>query len=158
MPQPAPKPVPDGMHTVTPHLHFEGDAKRAFAFYQEAFGAEVVTPIVPGPDGTGVMHAMIRIGDSNIMMADAVPGWERGPRRGTTVGMWVYVEDCDALFDRATEAGCTVIMPMDDMFWGDRMGKLKDPFGHTWAIATHKLVYTPEEIQRHHEKQLEGMF
>ena len=88
-------------------------------------------------DGKGIMHALLRVGESPFMAADVWPGWEKGPEQSTSVGMWVYVEDCDSLWERAMKAdGATVLMPMADMFWGDRMGKLKDPFGHAWSIAT----------------------
>lgn len=147
MPQPAPKPVPEGMHTLTPHLWFNGDCARAVEFYQKAFGAELAVPIAHGPDGKSVMHAMMKIGNSHLMMADAWPGaWEQAPQGAATAGLFIYVEDCDRLFERATQAGCEVIFPMADMFWGDRMGKVKDPFGHCWGIATHRWIMTPQEI------------
>ena len=149
MPTKAPRPVPEGMHTVTPHLWFTGNCREAVEFYQKAFGAEATSPVVPSPDGKSVMHAMIKIGDSNLMMADAWPGLaEQGPQGATTIGLFLYVADCDALYERATRAGCEVIDAIGDMFWGDRMGKVKDPFGHVWAIATHKWLYTPEEMQK----------
>ena len=111
-------------------------------------------PAVPGPDDT-VLHSMLRIGDTNLMLADAFPGtWERGPDGASTAGLWIYVEDCDALFKRAVDAGCEVLMPMEDAFWGDRHGKVKDPFGHCWAIASHKWVYSPEEMA---ERQAQAM-
>ncbi len=149
MPRPAPKPVPEGMHTITPHVWFAGKCGEAIEFYQKAFGAELAAPTALGPDGKSVMHAMLKLGTSHLMMADAWPGqWEQAPQGSSTAGLFVYVENCDALFDRATKAGCEVLFPMADMFWGDRMGKLKDPFGHCWAIATHRLVMTPEEVQQ----------
>jgi uncharacterized glyoxalase superfamily protein PhnB len=158
MAKPAPKPVPDGMNTLTTHLWFNGDCGRAFEFYQQAFGAEAMAPPVPAPDGKSVMHAMLRIGSSHVMMADAWPGaWERGPEDGATAGLFVYVDDCDALFERATAAGCEAIAPMADMFWGDRMGKVKDPFGHCWGIASHRWEYTPEEIQEGQERWLASL-
>ena len=158
MAQPAPKHVPEGMHTVTTHLWFKGDCAEAVDLYQKAFGAELAAPVAKGPDGKGVMHAMLKIGDSHVMMADAWPGsWEIGPDGNATAGLFVYVNDCDKLFKRATDAGCEVIFPMADMFWGDRMGKVKDPFGHCWGIATHKWIYTPEEIQRGQEEWLKSM-
>jgi uncharacterized glyoxalase superfamily protein PhnB len=158
MAQPAPTHVPDGMNTLTTHLWFNGNCAEAVEFYQRAFGAELAEPVVPGPDGKGVMHAMLRFGDSHVMMADAWPGsWETGPEGSATAGLYVYVDDCDRLFKRATEAGCDVIFPVNDMFWGDRMGKVKDPFGHCWGIATHKWVYTPEEMQRGQEDWLKSL-
>ncbi|MBI3992205.1 MAG: VOC family protein [Candidatus Lambdaproteobacteria bacterium] len=145
----ASKPVPAGMNTLTAQLWFNGNAGKAFEFYQKALGAEPVGPPVLGPDGKAVMHAMLKIGNSSVMMADAWPNTaEAGPKGVATAGLWVYVKDCDALYQRALAAGCEVIMAMDDMFWGDRMGKLKDPFGHCWCIAAHKWDFTPEEMQQ----------
>lgn len=158
MAKPAKAPVPEGMHTITPHLWFNGEAAAALDLYQRAFGAEVVGDVAKGPDGKSVMHAMLRFGTSHVMIADAWPGnWERGPTDAATAGLWVYVNDCDALFRRAAAAGCEVTMPVADMFWGDRMGKLKGPYGHTWAIATHKEVLTPEEIHEREQAWLRSM-
>jgi uncharacterized glyoxalase superfamily protein PhnB len=146
------------MNTVTTQLWFKGDCAQAVEFYQKAFGAELAGPVVPGPEGKGVMHVMLTMGNSRIMMADAWPGaWEQGPDGSATAGLFLYVDDCDAVFNRATEAGCEPIFPVDDMFWGDRMGKVKDPYGHCWGIATHKWVYTPEEMQQGQEKWLQSL-
>jgi len=91
----------------------------------------------------------MRIGDSNLMMADAWPNmWEQAPKSSTTASLFIYVEDCDRLFERAVKQGCQTVMPPADMFWGDRMGKIKDTFGHSWAIATNKWIMTPEEIEK----------
>ena len=109
-------------------------------------GATLEGDPVPSPDGDSIWHAMLHIGDSKVMMADAVPGWEGGPESNTTVGFFCYVEDSDSWFRRAVEAGCEVIDVVDDMFWGDRVGRVKDPFGHVWSFATHKWVYTDEEM------------
>ena len=158
MAQPAPKPVPEGMNTLTTQLWFNGDCAKAVEFYQKALGAEPAGPVVPGPEGKGVMHAMLKIGNSHVMMADAWPGsWETGPAGNATAGLFVYVDDCDKLLDRATVAGCEVIFPVADMFWGDRMGKVKDPYGHCWGIATHKWIYTPEEMQKGQEEWLKSL-
>ena len=158
MATPAPKPVPEGMNTITTHLWFNGNCDQAVEFYQKAFGAELVAPIVTGPEGKGVMHAQIKLGNSHVMMADAWPGsWETGPEGNATAGLFVYVDDCDKLFERATQAGCDVIFPLGDMFWGDRMSKVKDPYGHVWAIATHKWDYTPEEMKQGQEEWLKSM-
>jgi uncharacterized glyoxalase superfamily protein PhnB len=155
MAQKAPKPVPDGMHTVTPHLWFNGNCRDAVEFYKKALGAEVIGQIVPSPDGKGVWHAMVKIGDSTLMLADARAGsWEKGPDKNSTMSIWLYVEDCDAVFNNALKNGCQVIFPMADMFWGDRTGKLKDPYGHCWAVATFKWIYTPQEMK---QKELEMM-
>ncbi len=157
MPTPAPSPVPEGMHTITPHLWFNGDAAAAIELYQRGFGAEIVGEVNKAPNG-GVMHAMLRFGSSCVMLADAWPGnWEKGPDGMATAGLWLYVRDCDALFERAAKAGCEVVMPLADMFWGDRMGKLKDPFGHVWAIATHKEVLTPAELHEREQAWVKSM-
>lgn len=143
------KPVPEGFHSVTPHLVIKGAAK-AIEFYKKAFGAEEIM-IMPGPDGQSVMHAEIRIGDSTIMIGDDLPMMQRwiSPARlnGTTVCLHLYVPDVDAAFQRAIDAGATESMPVSDTFWGDRYGKVTDPFGHEWSLATHKKDLTPEQIQ-----------
>ena len=144
----APQPIPEGMNTVTVHLWFNGECKDALQFYERAFGAQQVGQIAAAPDGESIMHSMVRIGDTNLMMADAWPGqWEHGPSDSSTAGLQIYTEDCDSLFEQAREAGCEVLHPVEDMFWGDRMGKLKDPYGHCWVAATHKYVPTPEEME-----------
>jgi uncharacterized glyoxalase superfamily protein PhnB len=132
------KAIPDGYHTVTPYLAIRGAAE-AIEFYQRAFGA-TETCRMPGPDGR-LMHAEIRIGDSNVMLGDECP--EMGAlsplsRGGATGGLCLYVPDVDASFGRAVGAGATVKMPPMDMFWGDRYCKVVDPFGHEWSLATHK--------------------
>ena len=158
MPQPAPSPVPEGMNTLTTQLWYNGDCGRAIDFYQKAFGAELAGPVAHAPNGKSVMHAMLKIGNAHVMMADAWPGmWEKGPQGGATAGLFVYVADCDRLFERAAQAGCETIFPMADMFWGDRMGKVKDPFGHCWGIATHKWIMTPEEMKQGQDAWLASM-
>lgn len=143
MPEPAPSPVPEGMSTVTPHLWFAGDGADAIGFYARALGASTVGEVFRTQDDAGIWHAMLRIGGSNVMMADAPPGsWESGPANGTSVGFFLYVDDCDAWYERAVAAGCEVIDPLE--VWGDRVGEVKDPFGHTWAFATHKWVFSEE--------------
>jgi len=140
-------PIPEGMHSVTPHLVCAG-ASDAIAFYTRAFGA-VETTRLPGPNGK-LMHAAIRIGDSTVMLVDEMPEWNSvGPRalKGTPVTIHLYVEDVDAVVARAVAAGATVIMPVADMFWGDRYGVLEDPFGHKWSVATHMRDATPTEMQ-----------
>ena len=149
MATPAPQPIPEGMNTLTPHLWFNGNCKKAVEFYQKAMGAELVGPISMDSQGMSVCHAMLRVGNSNFMMADALPDSpEKGPENFASVGMWLYVNDCDAVFKKACDAGCEVIMPMMDAFWGDRMGKVRDPFGHCWAIASHKIIMSKEEIEK----------
>lgn len=135
------------MHTVTPHLVCDGAAD-AIEFYKKAFGATEMMRL-PTPEGR-LMHAGIRIGDSIVMLVDEFPGWgSLGPksRGGTSVTIHLQVEDADAMFQQATDAGATVVMPVDDMFWGDRYGVLEDPFGHRWSIATHVRNVSPEEMQ-----------
>ena len=141
------KPIPDGFHTVTPHLVVKG-ASEAIDWYAKAYGAEEIERM-PAPDSERLMHAMIRIGDSFIMLMDEVPvcGFQ-GPKLlgGTSVTINLYVEDVDAVFEQAVAAGAEVAMPVADMFWGDRYGKLTDPFGHSWSIATHIRDVSPEEM------------
>jgi len=142
------KPIPEGYHTVTPHLAVRNAAK-ALDFYAKAFGAEEFVRM-PGPGGV-VMHAEVRIGDSVVMLGEEDP--QRGalsPQAigGSPVSLLLYVKDVDASFARAGQAGCTVDMPPTDMFWGDRYCKLQDPFGHHWALATHKEDLTPEQMKQ----------
>ncbi|MNX39609.1 VOC family protein [Achromobacter deleyi] len=146
------KPIPEGMHTLTPHIVCEG-ASDAIAFYKKAFNAEEITRL-PGPNGK-VMHAAIRIGDSVLMLMDDFPEWgSLGPQalKGTPVTLHLYVKDVDAALQQAVAAGAQVTMPAADMFWGDRYGQVVDPFGHRWSIATHKQDLTPEEIQQNMAK------
>lgn len=138
-------PIPQGFHTITPHLIIDGAAK-AIDFYKKAFGAEEICRM-PGPGG-GLMHAEIQIGTSKLMLADEAPQWGcLGPKGHSPVCLHVYVPDCDAAMKRAADAGATVVMPASDVFWGDRYGKLKDPFGHEWSIATHVKDLSPEEME-----------
>ena len=143
------KPIPEGYHTLTPFLIVR-DASRAIEFYKQAFGAKERGGIARDPSGK-VMHAELMIGDSIIMLADEFPqAGVVSPESvgGSACGLHVYVEDVDSAFDRAVKAGSAVEMPVMDMFWGDRYGKLKDPFGHKWSIATHTADLSPEEIDR----------
>jgi PhnB protein len=140
------KPIPDGMHTVTPHLVCAGAAE-AIEFYKKAFNAEEITRI-PGQQGK-LIHAHVRIGDSSVMLVDEFPEWDSfGPKslKGSSVTIHLYVEDADTFIKRAVEAGAKVIMPIADMFWGDRYGVLEDPFGHRWSVATHVRDVSPEEL------------
>src|SRR3954468_17485304 len=139
-------PIPQGMHSVTPHLVCAGAAS-AIDFYKKAFGATEVSRM-PGPNGK-IMHAMIRIGDSAIMLNDEAPECNAlGPKslKGTPVTLHLYVDDADAFAARAAQAGATVTMPVQDMFWGDRYGVLLDPFGHQWSVATHVRDVTHDEM------------
>jgi len=150
------KPVPDGFHTVTPHLTVR-DANHALEFYKKAFGAEVLH-VMPAPGGK-VMHAAIKIGDSIVMLADEFPeyGGASTPPGGTGDALHIYIDNVDAAFDRAVSAGATVKMPVADMFWGDRYGQVLDPFGHRWSLATHTRDMSPEEMKEEQEKAFSQM-
>jgi len=140
-------PIPEGFHSITPHLVCE-NAAEALAFYQRAFGAQEVGRM-DGPGGK-IMHAELRIGDSMLMLADAFPEYgSRGPRalQGTPVTIHMYVEDADAVWQQAVDAGATVEMPLEDAFWGDRYGQVIDPFGHRWSIATRQRDMTQQQIE-----------
>jgi uncharacterized glyoxalase superfamily protein PhnB len=133
--------------SLSPYLSVKGGLA-AIAFYKQAFGA-VENSRMPGPGGK-IMHAQMRIGDSLFMLADDFPDSGCvGPLalKNTPVYIHLYVEDADAVFDRAVEAGAKPVMPMADMFWGDRYGQIEDPFGHRWSIATHKRDMTPEQMR-----------
>ena len=141
------KPIPADMPTLTPHLVCAGAAE-AIEFYKKAFNA-VEAARLPGPDGK-LMHAMVRIGDSPLMLVDEFPQWGSfGPKalKGTPVTLHLYVEDVDATVAQAVAAGAKVVMPVADMFWGDRYGQVEDPFGHRWSVATHTRDMTPEEMK-----------
>jgi PhnB protein len=141
------KPIPEGFHSITPHLSVKGAADY-IAFLKKAFGAvEVVR--MPGPGGK-LMHASVRIGDSMLMFADPFTEFGSPP---TTEANWplvlhLYVPDVDRTFAQAVAAGCKATMPVSDQFWGDRYGQVKDPFGFTWALSTHKEDLTPEEMKK----------
>ena len=141
---PAKRPVPEGYHTVTPVLTFD-DCNAALDWYGKALGAVEISRSL-GPDGK-IMHAEFRIGDSNLMAHDAMMGG-KGPGGfgGSPVALWAFVENCDALFNRAVAAGATVIRPLEDQFWGDRCGTLKDPHGYAWTIATRQEDLSRREI------------
>lgn len=141
------RPIPEGYHSISPALTCK-DAARAIDFYKQAFGATELNRM-DGPGGS-VGHAELRIGDSIIFVSDVFPGMSAAPVPTTTPStyLFLYTEDVDATFNRALAAGATVSMPVMDMFWGDRYGKVTDPFGHTWGIATHVEDVAPEEITR----------
>ena len=142
----AARPVPEGYHTITPQLTLESAAK-TIDWYKKALGAEEISRSV-GPDGK-IMHAEIKIGDSRVMVNDAMMG-SKGPKSlgGSPSAMWLYVNDSDALFNRAVGAGAQVVMPLADQFWGDRGGAVSDPEGYTWWIASRKEDFTPAEMQQ----------
>ena len=140
------KSIPEGMHSVTPHLVCAGAAD-AIDFYEKAFGATEVAR-VPGPDGK-LVHGAVRIEGSVVMLVDENPQWGAlGPKtlKGSPVTIHVYVSDVDAFVARAVKAGAKVTMPVDDMFWGDRYGIIEDPFGHHWSVATHLRDVKPEDL------------
>lgn len=141
------KPIPEGAHSLSPHLVCAG-AGAAIDFYVAAFGA-VEAFRLAGADGK-LMHGAVRIGDSMLMLVDENPEWGLlGPKalKGSPVTIHLYVEDVDAVVAKAVAAGATVTMPVDDAFWGDRYGKLVDPFGHHWSVATHRRDMSDEEIR-----------
>ncbi|MFN2515263.1 MAG: VOC family protein [Pyrinomonadaceae bacterium] len=142
------KPIPEGYHSVTPYLIIKGAAD-AIEFYKKAFGATELFRM-PQPDGK-VGHAEIKIGDSPIMLSDEHPelGYT-GPTTigGTPVSLMIYVDDVDTVFKRAIAEGAEQQKPVQDQFYGDRSGTLKDPFGHIWTVATHKEDVTPEEMDK----------
>ena len=142
----AANPIPEGYHSLQIYLAVE-DAAKAIDFYKEAFGAEE-TLRMPGPDGK-VAHAELQIGDSKLMLSDPFPHSNVRPpseRGGATASIFMYVDDVDATFEQAQRAGATVVSELEDMFWGDRFGTVADPFGHSWAMATHKEDLSEEEI------------
>ena len=142
------KAIPEGFHSVTPMFMFR-DARKAIEFYKNAFGAQEHYAM-PGPDGTGIMHAEIQIGNSIMMLGEEHPQEQCKSAEtagGSPVSFYLYVENVDAAFRRALEAGAEVMMPLQDMFWGDRTGSVKDPFGYGWTLATHTRDLTQEEIQ-----------
>jgi PhnB protein len=147
------KAIPEGYYSLTPYLVISGAAD-AIEFYKKAFGAEEIVRM-PGPGGR-IMHAEVKIGNSILMLSDENP--ERGhmspkSRGGATGSVMLYTDDVDAVFNKAVAAGARADMPPTDMFWGDRMGNLTDPFGHTWAIATHKEDVSPEEMGKRMQEQ-----
>jgi PhnB protein len=142
------KPIPDGYPRVSPHLSIAGAAK-AIDFYKEVFGA-VERMRMEGPDGA-VVHAEIEIGDSVIMIGDEMPGGtDPSPKTvgGTPVALFVYVEDVDDVFKRATGVGATTVQAPEDHFYGDRVAMFDDPFGHRWNIATHIEDVPPDEMEQ----------
>ncbi len=152
------KPIPDDYHTITPVVVFK-DCRKAIEFYKKAFGASEQF-VMPGPDGHGVMHAELMIGDSKFMLGDEnreCPSKSAETLGGSAVSFYLYVKDVDAAFQRAVDAGGTTCMAVQDMFWGDRMGTITDPFGYSWSLATHVQDLSPEEIARGAEAAFAGM-
>jgi PhnB protein len=151
------KPIPEGYQTITPYLGVES-AQEAIDFYQRAFGAKERARM-SGP-GDSVMHAELEVGDSLVMLSDPFPQSSTKPPKelgGTSVNIFMYVEDIDAVYKQAVDAGATSLMEPDDMFWGDRFGSVQDPFGHSWTIATHIEDVSPEELQKRSEEFMASM-
>ena len=149
--------VPEGYHTLTPYLSVD-DAAAAIDFYQRAFGA-TERGRMDGPDGK-IAHAELAIGDSIVMLADPFPQFQAKPPKelgGTTVGLFLYVDNVDEVFRQAVEAGATSTMEPEDQFWGDRFGTVTDPFGHQWQIATHVEDVPPEEMEERAKTAMAGM-
>ena len=154
------KPIPDGFHSVTSSFTFK-DSQKAIEFYKKAFGAKVLDSM-PDSSGHRTMHATIQIGNSILMMGDEMSGSENCPKSAETLGnspisLYVYVPDADAAFKQAVAAGGIATMPVADMFWGDRAGGIKDPFGYSWMIATHKQDLTNDQIRKGAEAFFAGM-
>ena len=148
------KPIPEGYHSVTPYLCVDGAAD-ALDFYKKAFDAEELLR-VPGTDGD-IRHAEVRIGDSRIMLSDEVSEMNfRGPKSlgGSLVHIYLYVADVDRIVAQATAAGATILMAVEDQFWGDRTGTFEDPFGHVWYISTYKEDLSEEELKRRLDEAL----
>ena len=151
------QPIPSGYENPIPSLSVDG-ASEAIAFYTNAFGARERARM-DGPEGK-IAHAELEIGGSVVMLADPFPQSSCRPPTelgGTSVTVFMYVEDVDAAVERAVGAGATVTMAVDDMFWGDRWGKITDPFGHEWELATRKEDLTPEEMQKRGEEAMASM-
>lgn len=141
------KPIPDGYHSVTPYLSIKGAAE-AIEFYKKAFGA---TELFRMENDGKIGHAEIKIGDSPIMLADEFPDMGFvSPKTlgGSPIGLMIYVDDVDTVFNRAIESGGVEMRPLQDQFYGDRSGTLKDPYGHVWTVATHKEDVAPEEMEK----------
>ncbi len=139
--------IPEGYHSISPSLTCK-DAARAIDFYKSVFGATEIMRM-PGPEGK-IMHAELKIGDSVIFINDEFPGMAHAPAPGITPSMYLflYLDDVDSVYNRAVSMGSKVMMPLDDMFWGDRYGKVTDPFGHQWGLAQHVEDVSPEEMKR----------
>jgi PhnB protein len=151
------KPIPDGYHTLTPFLTVK-DTVKAIEFYKQAFGA-TERGVMKGPDGK-VLHAELMMGDSIVMLSDEYPEYgAKSPQSlgGSPMGLHIYVDGVDAAFDRAVKAGAEVEMPLMDQFWGDRYGRLKDPFGHQWSIATHTKDLSMDEMKRGMDEAFDKM-
>jgi PhnB protein len=153
----APKPIPEGYHTLTPYLTVD-NAAEAIEYYEQAFGAKERVRM-EAPDGS-IGHAELQVGDSLVMLSDPFPqASTKSPKElgGTSASVFMYVEDVDAVVKRAVDAGATVTMEVADQFWGDRFGTVTDPFGYVWSIATHVEDLTPEEIAERSKAAMAAM-
>jgi PhnB protein len=154
----SPKIIPEGYHSINTYLVVR-NADRAIEFYKKAFGAEERFRMY-GPDGKAIMHAELKIGDSVFMLSEESKEMKaHSPESigGSPVSMYVYVRDVDQIFNQAVSEGATVLKPVNDQFYGDRSGYLKDPFGHLWSIATHKKDLSPDELRKAGEAFFEEM-
>jgi PhnB protein len=154
----SPKTIPEGYHSINTYLVVR-NADRAIEFYKKAFGAEERFRMY-GPDGKAIMHAELKIGDSVFMLSEESKEMKaHSPESigGSPVSMYVYVRDVDQIFNQAVSEGATVLKPVNDQFYGDRSGYLKDPFGHLWSIATHKKDLSPDELRKAGEAFFEEM-
>ncbi len=143
------KPIPEGAHTLTPNLVIR-DCAKAIEFYKRALGAQELSRF-PAPDGKSVWHAAIKVGNSTLYLNDEMPGMSRpppSPSAAAPVTMWLWVEDADAAYRRAIEAGARSMGEPADMFWGDRTAGIADPYGYLWTFATHKKDMTPDEVRK----------
>ena len=153
----ATKPIPEGYHTLTTYLSVD-NASEAIEWYKGAFGAKERVRM-DGPEGT-IGHAELQIGDSLIMLADPFPQSQTRPPTelgGTTAGVFMYVEDVDSVVQQAVDAGAITTMEVADQFWGDRFGSVKDPFGHSWSIATHVEDVPPEKMAERAKEAMAAM-
>jgi PhnB protein len=151
-------PIPDGFASVSVALVVP-DVGQSIAFYKEALGARE-GDCMWAPDGKSILHGEIHLGDSTVMLSPENESWgNKSPATlgGSPVSMFLYVSDSDAAFKRAVNAGCEVVYPMEDTFWGDRFGKVKDPFGHTWGLSTRREALTPEEVEKRGHEWLSRM-
>mmetsp|Transcript_31454 Transcript_31454/g.49230 ORF Transcript_31454/g.49230 Transcript_31454/m.49230 type:complete len:188 (+) Transcript_31454:119-682(+) len=137
--------VQENCHTITTHLWYDGDASEAVELYQKVFLAKIQGEVVKSSEGR-VLHAFLTIGNTNIMMADAFPGYESAPKDHVSASYFLYTKDCDHLHEKCVEGGMESKEKPKDMFWGDRTAKVKDPFGHVWVLATPKKRPTKDEM------------
>jgi PhnB protein len=150
------KAIPEGYHSITPSIVCK-DAARAIEFYKGVFNATEKVRM-EGPGGV-IMHAELLIGNSHLMLSDEIPGMANAPKDDTPncINLFLYTEEVDAVFQRAVRAGAQMEMPLQNMFWGDRYGKLRDPFGHRWGLAQHIEDVAPEEMKRRSDEYMQKM-